>query len=156
MNNPHPQNTYQRAAAQDAHLQPDPELALAQSPASTWKTVLAFAAMIFATIVVLYGLNNQRNEMQHETGTPAANAPAPSAPAATPAPTPAQPPQQNTQGQPPAQNGKSSPPAQGSQPQGQSAPPKQAQPQTPPKPGQQPQAKPPEQNNQPQGNAPPK
>jgi hypothetical protein len=146
MNNPHPQNTYQRAAAQDAHLQPDPELALAQSPASTWKTVLAFAAMIFATIVVLYGLNNQRNEMQHETGTPAANAPTPSAPAATPAPTPVQPPQQNTQGQPPAQ---------GPQPQGQPAPPKQAQPQTPPKP-EQPQAKQPGQNNQPQGNAPPK
>lgn len=80
MNYQHPTNEPRRQNPTRNHPatgpQPDPELALAESHASTWKTALVFAAMIFAIVVVLYGINNQRAGMEHTASTPTANAPA--------------------------------------------------------------------------------
>lgn len=53
---------YEYAVEKDATLQANPELASAEGKAGPLKITIYFAIMVFALLVVLYGMINQRDE----------------------------------------------------------------------------------------------
>lgn len=65
---------YGRALEKDARLQADPELASSEGRATLPAVAVYFTAMVFIVCVVLYGLNNQRDETVTNASAPAAEA----------------------------------------------------------------------------------
>jgi len=69
---PHSEYEYARAADVDKRLQPDPELAAGEGRAGPLTVAAYIVAMVFFICLVIYGLNNSRDETAETASTPAA------------------------------------------------------------------------------------